>query len=511
LLKNGLKGNGQQNETDSNTTGRLATIGQISAGIAHEVRNPLTAVKGFIQLLQEQHPHKYLDIANVELDRAIATLQNLLQVAKPDLDSEPQISINLCAELESILYLFQDQIYDVDVHKNFHNVNEMIYGKKNQLKKAFFNLIKNAFEAIQGKGRLTIEHYRKDNFVYVCIHDTGMGIPEEKMQLIGTPFFTTKEEGTGMGLTQVYSTIYQHGAVIDVESSVGIGTSFMIKFPIEEIQQTGVIDLELQYEKGQGFYDFYLLNQNSFNEFIASEAQNAFEEMDETQLNNLLAVLQNLVGLLNGNRQHELVALAKEFGKSGAKKDFPLTYKLELIQAFRKAYWIFLYNFHKNVDLDKDSVFKLEREINTRLDLFFNHYFASYSQHKDELLRSHREMIEDLAVPIVPLSNNIAVLPIVGTMDTFRARRIQERALMQLAPLKVKRIVMDLSGVAFMDTAVVGHLFRIIDGIGLMGCKATVTGIRPEIANTMIELGIGLNDRVETRGSLQDALEEYGL
>ncbi|EES73123.1 ATPase/histidine kinase/DNA gyrase B/HSP90 domain protein [Paenibacillus sp. oral taxon 786 str. D14] len=216
-------------QTDD-TLSRLASIGQIAAGIAHEVRNPLTAVKGFLQLLQREVSHSYLDFACSELEQAISTLQDLLQVSKPDLEDESCIAINLCSELESLLYLFQDQIYRVQIAKKFRNSDEIIYGKRNQLKKAFFNLLKNAFEAIPNEGTITIEHYRVGDIIYVIISDTGVGVPKEKLQLLGTPFFTTKDEGTGMGLTQVYSTIYQHGGTIDVKSREGIGTTFTIQF-----------------------------------------------------------------------------------------------------------------------------------------------------------------------------------------------------------------------------------------------------------------------------------------
>ena len=116
---------------------RLAAIGQISAGIAHEIRNPLTAVKGFLNLLQESAPHAYLDVACSELDNAIHTIQNLLDVSKPDLDSEPYVEFSICSELESILYLFQDNMYRIQVEKNFHNPDVLIFGKRNQLKNVF--------------------------------------------------------------------------------------------------------------------------------------------------------------------------------------------------------------------------------------------------------------------------------------------------------------------------------------------------------------------------------------
>jgi anti-anti-sigma factor len=509
-----LRPNGQQKSikitpTDD-TLSRLASIGQIAAGIAHEVRNPLTAVKGFLQLLQKEFSHSYLEFACSELDQAISTLQDLLQVSKPDLEDEPYIAMNLCSELESLLNLFQDQIYRVRIVRNFQNSDEIIYGKKNQLKKAFFNLLKNAFEAIPNEGTITIEHYRKGDFIYVVIGDTGVGVPKEKLHLLGTPFFTTKDEGTGMGLTQVYSTIYQHGGSVDVKSTEGIGTTFTIQFPTEIVEQVGVIELDLQYDHGQSFKEFFLANLDRFNELFAVETKAIQQLIEDSNYNmNVREIFDKKARLLVDDRQHELIMLAKELGRNGAKNDVPLMIKLELSQAFRKLYWNFLHHYYKHVELDMEGFFQLGIKTNFILDHYIFHYFSSYLEYKDELLRSHRETIEDLSVPIIPLSNSMAVLPIVGTLDTYRAKRVQERTLRQISSLKIQKIIIDLSGVAFMDTAVVGHLFRIVEGIGLLGCKAIITGIRPEIANTMIELGIPFTEKVETKASLQQALEEY--
>jgi anti-anti-sigma factor len=509
LRLNGQEKNKKVTQTD-NTLSRLASIGQIAAGIAHEVRNPLTAVKGFLQLLQEEFSHRYLDFAYSELDQAISTLQDLLHVSKPDLEDESYISINLCSELESLLYLFQDQIYRVQIVRNFHNSDEIIYGKRNQLKKAFFNLLKNAFEAIPNEGIITIEHYRMGDFVYVIISDTGVGVPKEKLQLLGTPFFTTKDEGTGMGLTQVFSTIYQHGGTIDVKSREGIGTTFTIQFPTEITEQIGVINLDLQYVNGQSFKEYFLLNQDRFNELFASETKDTIRLIKDSMYEiNAHDIFDKMAKLLVEDRQHELNMLAKELGKIGAKNDVPLVIKLELLQAFRKMYWNFLNNYYRNVELDMEGFFQLGIKTNFILDHYIFHYFSSYIEYKDELLRSHRETIDVLSVPIIPLSASMAVLPIVGTLDTYRAKKVQERTLNQIASLKIQKIIIDLSGVAFMDTAVVGHLFRIVEGIGLLGCKAIITGIRPEIANTMIELGITFTEKVDTKATLQQALEEY--
>ncbi|WP_249865528.1 two-component system sensor histidine kinase NtrB [Paenibacillus konkukensis] len=210
---------------------KLSSIGQMAAGIAHEVRNPLTAVKGFVQLLEKELNHSYLPVIVDELDNAIKTLNNLLQVAKPDLNNEPDVSIHLCSELESLIFLFQEKLYKVTVHKLFSDTDREIRGKKNLILKAFFNLLKNAIEAIDGKGEITIEHFFKNDMVHIKISDTGKGIPASKIRLLGTPFFTTKDDGIGMGLTQVFTTIHEHGGHIHVESHEGKGTVFHIQLP----------------------------------------------------------------------------------------------------------------------------------------------------------------------------------------------------------------------------------------------------------------------------------------
>jgi two-component system sporulation sensor kinase A len=212
---------------------KLASLGQLAAGIIHEIKNPLTAVKGFLQLLQESYSHAYLDTMESELNKALETLQNLLQVSKPDLQEEPFIPIDLSEELSSILPLFQEKLYSLEVEMEMRDSGIMIMGKKNSFLKAFFNLIKNAFEAIEDNGKLKIEHYYQNGWVHIKISDTGVGIPQEKLKMLGTPFFSTKTDGTGLGLNQVYTTIHEHGGIILVDSAVGRGTTFHIQLPVK--------------------------------------------------------------------------------------------------------------------------------------------------------------------------------------------------------------------------------------------------------------------------------------
>ncbi|KIL49061.1 ATP-binding protein [Jeotgalibacillus campisalis] len=210
---------------------KLASVGQIAAGIAHEVKNPLTAVKGFLQLLEESHPHAYLTTMKSELNIAINTLTNLLHVSKPDLYEEEIVPIYLCKEVDALLLLFQDRFYDIKVELFLKDTEIYILGKRNLFLKAFFNLFKNAIEAIEGNGKITIEHFILGDTVHIKMHDTGVGIPKDKIKLLGTPFYTSKTQGTGLGLTQVFTTIIDHGGTLTINSHVDCGTTFHIQLP----------------------------------------------------------------------------------------------------------------------------------------------------------------------------------------------------------------------------------------------------------------------------------------
>ncbi|MFJ8236305.1 nitrogen regulation protein NR(II) [Ureibacillus sp. NPDC094379] len=210
---------------------KLASLGQMAASIVHEVKNPLTSVKGFLNLLKESQPHVYLEAMESELEKAIETLQNLLQVSKPNLYEEPLSLIDTCTELKSLLFLFQDKLDHVKIELDFKDSERKIIGRRDLLLKAFFNLIKNAIEAIPHKGKIRIEHYYQNQMIHIKVMDSGIGIPKEKIKMLGTPFFTTKEGGTGLGLTQVYTTIHEHGGEICVQSLAEEGTVFHVQLP----------------------------------------------------------------------------------------------------------------------------------------------------------------------------------------------------------------------------------------------------------------------------------------
>lgn len=507
----GMNENNEVSESDLRLD-RLASVGQIAAGIAHEVKNPLTAVKGFLQLLKHESPHKYLDYAYSELENAISTMENLLHVSKPDLENEPFDAINLCEELDTILYLFQERAYQVAIHKQFLNADTQVFGKRNQLKKAFFNLIKNAFEAISDKGSITVKHYVANDKVCITVSDTGNGIPKEKLNLLGTPFYTSKAEGTGMGLAQVFATIYEHEGIIKVKSEVGVGTEFLMQFPIyHSTQDTEATCLNLQYTNNQNFSEFYLANQELFYKSLKHQGRGIIEQLHTTDIDSefILNSAHAVVVMLNGRDEGGLIAHAKEHGRNWASNNLDLILKLEWIQLLRNTYWDFLFHYHTNVEQSQQQFFELERQINFNLDTYLKYFASTYAEFKNEVLQSQQAMIEELSVPVIPIFDHAAILPIMGTLDAFRIKKIQEHAFDRIYQLKLKQIMIDLSGVAYMDDEIMTQLIKIVNGASIQGCKAVMTGIRPEITRIMVELGISLHERVETRGSLQQALEEY--
>lgn len=499
---------------DETHLSQLASVGQIAAGIAHEVKNPLTAVKGFLQLLQQEEKHEYLEIAQTELDQALSTLNDLLQVAKPDLEDEQYQTIYLAVELESILNLFQDKLYNIQVITNYKNSETAILGKRGQFKKAFFNLIKNAIEAMNGEGILSITHECINGEVIVTIKDTGAGVPEDKLPLLGTPFFSTKAEGTGMGLTQVFSAIYQHGGNITVTSKENQGTTFTIRMRQQNPYiQRGVRNLPLHYEEGCTVKDFLFENRKAFEERLLDEAINVKDKIEEIHHIGNINLLNNahtLVLFVVERQIHDLISFAKQEGVAWAKYSLTLAFKLEWIQAIRRTLWDFLYNYEllSNNETNRAAFFTMEKNVNEMLDQFHSHFFISYSKYKDELLNQERKLVENLSVPIIPINDEICILPLIGQIDQQRIQTIQNKVFDEIESSHIQTLIIDLSGVASMAAEATDHLKKIIDGIKMMGCSTILTGFRADLVKTLITSDISAIRHAEFKGTLKLALKD---
>ncbi|AGK52330.1 ATP-binding protein [Bacillus sp. 1NLA3E] len=500
----------------------LSSIGEMAAGIAHEVRNPLTAVKGFLQLMEQTYNQEYSQIAQSELDRAIHILNDLMSVSKPEFAQEKQISFNVCAEIESILLLFQNQLYDINLIKRFDNECAMVVGRKDQIKKALFNLIKNAIEAMPKGGTLFIEQNEDLHEIHLNISDSGIGIPQDKIRLLGTPFFTLKQDGKGMGLAQVYNAIHGNHGKVRVTSEEGEGTTFYLSFS-KTIQHSNqfiggqsmiqVIDSKLELteflNKNLAFYTEEWVQYLHKNKSYITSLMRENGELDGyAEFGNpiMKLVAQNILEV----KIEEIMDVAKERGVKSAKTEFPIHLAWELFQSTRGIIWNAIKAFYieSQSTLDTEEFFTLERNVNDIIDIYIDSYTAYFVNYKEELLKSHRETVDELSVPIIPIAERVCILPVVGNVDTYRAKKIREKTLIRVKELKAQKLIIDISGVPFVDTAVVNHLFKIVKGIKLLGCSTILTGISPEIADTMIELGIEIDDDVKTRSDLQQALQD---
>ncbi|MCG8395463.1 PAS domain-containing protein [Bacillus atrophaeus] len=213
---------------------KLSIAGQLAAGIAHEIRNPLTAIKGFLQLMKptmEGNDH-YFDIVFSELSRIELILSELLMLAKPQQHAFKE-HLNLKKLISEVTALLETQanLNGIFIKTAFQRESIFINGDQNQLKQVFINLIKNAVESMPDGGTVEIDTTEDEHSVHVTIKDEGEGIPEKVLKRIGEPFLTTKEKGTGLGLMVTFNIIENHQGTIQVDSKPEKGTAFKISFP----------------------------------------------------------------------------------------------------------------------------------------------------------------------------------------------------------------------------------------------------------------------------------------
>ncbi|GAA0324423.1 sporulation two-component system sensor histidine kinase KinE [Bacillus carboniphilus] len=216
----------------------LNVVGELAAGIAHEIRNPMTALKGFIQLLEssvkEDHS-MYFKVITSELQRIESIITEFLILAKPQAVQYLKKDINQIMRETLELLHAQAMMHNVQFESYFEEEIPKIYCEPNQLKQVFINIIKNAIEVMPKGGVISIgiQRYLK-NKIRVSIRDEGCGIPKEKIKKLGEPFYTTKERGTGLGLMVSYKIMEEHAGAVEVESEVGKGTVFHLILPISE-------------------------------------------------------------------------------------------------------------------------------------------------------------------------------------------------------------------------------------------------------------------------------------
>ena len=208
--------------------------GQLAAGIAHEIRNPLTSLKGFSKLLRAasgEQAERYYGIMDKEFVRIEMILSELLVLAKPQAATYRAWDVRLIVQEVVDLLGSQAILNNVVIHTELTSCDCAIRCESNQLKQVFMNLVKNAIEAMPAGGPLSVRVTRDLEDVFVRVADRGAGIPRDKLQRIGEPFFTTKDKGTGLGLMVSYQIIEEHKGSIGFESKEGEGTTVSVRLP----------------------------------------------------------------------------------------------------------------------------------------------------------------------------------------------------------------------------------------------------------------------------------------
>jgi two-component system NtrC family sensor kinase len=226
--------------------GKMAALGELAAGVAHEINNPLTGVLTFSSLMlkkvDENHPWKK-DLENIvqQTTRCRNIVRGLLDFARQRKPDKKEWDIHTLIDQTLILIEKQARFQNISFVKEFRSGIPVLFIDADQIQQVFMNIIINAADAMAGNGgTLTIKTNVRDGMAEVSFTDTGCGMAKEHLSKLFAPFFTTKEtgKGTGLGLAISYGIIQSHNGDIEVQSEVGKGSTFRIKLPIESERQT---------------------------------------------------------------------------------------------------------------------------------------------------------------------------------------------------------------------------------------------------------------------------------
>ncbi len=211
---------------------QLNLVGEIAASIGHEMRNPMTSVRGFLQMLMSEELlipyHDYFSLMIEELDRANEIISEFLSLAKNKTITLETRNLKQIIEALSPLIAVDAIKQDKYLVLDLEDIPDMLLDEK-EIRQLILNLVRNGLEAMSAGKTITIKTYARENNVFLEVADEGSGIDPDIMDKIDTPFFTTKEQGTGLGLPVCHSIAIRHNAIIEVKTNSG-GTSFIISF-----------------------------------------------------------------------------------------------------------------------------------------------------------------------------------------------------------------------------------------------------------------------------------------
>lgn len=271
--------------------------------------------------------------------------------------------------------------------------------------------------------------------------------------------------------------------------------------------------MDLKYQGNWSIKEFILENQMIFEQELLDEAINVKDKIEEIRYIgniNLLNNAQKLVAFIVEKQTEDLINFANQEGIAWAKYSLTLSFKLEWIHAIRRTLWRFLnqYDLFAKEEVQRETFFELEKNINDQIDQFLTSFFISYSKYKDELLEKQRQLVENLSVPIIPIKKEIRILPLIGSIDLLRIKTIQEKVLEEIGKHHIRTLIIDLSGIMPMEEETTHDFKKIIEAIAMMGCQTVITGLRTEIVQSLVTYGVDLKEHAEFKGTLQLALNE---
>ena len=227
----------------------LSSLTNLAASVAHEIKNPLGSISIYIQLLQkaikkardtdgmlpdQKFLENYLEIVNQEIDRLNKIIVDFLFAVRPIQAQLIPVDASALLKTFADFYRPEFELKNIELDINLlQNPPKLLLDEK-LFKQVIINLMQNSIAAMANGGKITIHSYIKDDLFYVVLSDTGIGMDEETRQRIFEPYFTTKTNGTGLGLTMVYKIIKEFGGEIEVESELGKGTTFIISLPVPQ-------------------------------------------------------------------------------------------------------------------------------------------------------------------------------------------------------------------------------------------------------------------------------------
>jgi signal transduction histidine kinase len=224
---------------------KLAAVGELAAGVAHELNNPLTSVVGFTELALDELPpdasaRKDLELVLQEARRARSVVRSLLDFARQTETMRVKADINEIVDDVLMLTRHLMQSSNVQLAAHFGENLKWVMVDRNQIKQVVINLITNALYAMPEGGRIVVETAELPRYgrqwLTLSIRDNGIGIPQENLERIFEPFFTTRADrgGTGLGLSVTYGIVTDHGGMIEVESQLQVGSTFVVWLPLDQ-------------------------------------------------------------------------------------------------------------------------------------------------------------------------------------------------------------------------------------------------------------------------------------